>query len=103
VLFAERAILFNLEPLRHIFLFFHRIVISVLAFGAGKSNPCSHDFHLRFFRFQGKKKEPLPVYLLHNYSMQPFACQSFSSAAGRLIFIPGRQTARRLPALAPRH
>jgi hypothetical protein len=57
MLSAERAILLDLEALGHILLVFHRIVVPALAFCTSQSNPCSHDFHLHFSCFQGKKKD----------------------------------------------
>jgi hypothetical protein len=43
VLLAESAILVSLQPVRRIFLFFHRIVVTLLALRAGKSDFNSHN------------------------------------------------------------
>ena len=43
MLFAESAVLVHLQPVRGIFLVFHRVVIALLAFRAGQSDLDSHN------------------------------------------------------------
>ena len=77
MLLAESAVLLDLETIRHVLLFFHCIVVSLLAFCTSQCNSCAHDVYLRsffpkflvltahfsvkkrgIFRFLGQKKRP---------------------------------------------
>jgi hypothetical protein len=55
VLLAERAVLLGLHTIGMIFLFLRRIVVSLLAFGAGQGDPGTHYMHpplMSFTRFE---------------------------------------------------
>ena len=58
VLLAESAVLLGLHPIRMVFLFLGRVVITLLALGACQCNLHSHNSHLRIKL--GIKKRPLP-------------------------------------------
>ena len=49
VLLAESAILLDLKAIRHFLLFFHRIVVSLLAFCTSQCDSCAHDTYLRIW------------------------------------------------------
>lgn len=48
MLFAESAILVHFQSVRIVFLVFNRVVISLLAFRAGKCDLYAHIRHLLF-------------------------------------------------------
>lgn len=64
MLLAESAILVHLQPVGVVFLFLHRVVVALLALGAGKCDLDSHDRHLQFLiglplKIRAQKKNPL--------------------------------------------